>query len=244
MDHFQETNWTTEASFRSRAHAALRGTLQYKHVYGHQDKHKKWEQMTLLEGLNHKCDALAKSAVLLGIINCPEMVPTARQRLPLESVALFHNGVKISRECGREMRFRIGKVEARDFYFNHLGWYAAAFDNVDRESRDNALHCKPDMFKMWLFKQSSSFCAMGINMGRWYGSEHTSCPNCDKPDEDAAHLLHCQDTGRFSLVSFGRRPTNWLAGWLAGFISHTRIQHWPLFSVTTFSLAVQDGWML
>jgi hypothetical protein len=104
-----------------RVHAAFRGTLQYKQVCGHQDKHKKWEQMTRLERLNHKCDALAKSAVSLGIINCPEKVTTARQRLPLESVALFHNGVKISGECGWEIRFQIGKVAARDFYINHLG---------------------------------------------------------------------------------------------------------------------------
>jgi hypothetical protein len=114
-----------------RVHAALRGTLQYKHVYGHQDKHKKWEQMSLLERLNYKCDALAKSAVARGIINCTETVSTARQRLPLESVALFHNGVN-----GREIRFQIGKVEARKFYITQLGWYATAFDNVDWESRD------------------------------------------------------------------------------------------------------------
>jgi hypothetical protein len=35
-----------------RVHASLRGTLQYKHVYGHQDKHKTWDKMTLLERLN------------------------------------------------------------------------------------------------------------------------------------------------------------------------------------------------
>lgn len=77
--------------------------MQYEHVYGYQDKHKKWKQMSLLERLNYKCDALAKSAVACGIINCSETVSTARQRLPLESVALYHNGVKISGECGREI---------------------------------------------------------------------------------------------------------------------------------------------
>jgi hypothetical protein len=183
-----------------RVHATLRGTLQYKHVYGHQDKHKKWEQMTLLERLNYKCDALAKSAVAYGIITCTETVSTSRQRLPLESsVALFHDGVKISGECGREIQFQIGKVDGREFYITQLGWYATAFDNVDWKSRDSALHGKPDMFKMWLFKQSLSFCPSGKNMGRWFGSEHTSCPNRNTPDEDAAHLLHCRDPGRFSL---------------------------------------------
>jgi hypothetical protein len=32
-----------------QVHAAFKGTLQYEHVYGHQDKHKTWRQMTLLE---------------------------------------------------------------------------------------------------------------------------------------------------------------------------------------------------
>jgi hypothetical protein len=108
---------------------------------------------------------------------------------------LFYNGSKISGECGREIRFQIGKVEARSFYITQLGWYATAFDNVDWETRDKALHGKPDMFKMWLFKQSSSFCATGKNMGRCFGSEHTACPNCGQPDEDSEHLLHCRDSG-------------------------------------------------
>ena len=84
-------------------HAAMRGTLQYEDVYGHQDKHKTWQQMTLLERLNNKCDSLAKAAVSRGIITCPQEVSTAWQRLPLESVALFYNGRKISGECGREI---------------------------------------------------------------------------------------------------------------------------------------------
>jgi hypothetical protein len=56
---------------------------------------------------------------------------------------------------------------------------------VDWAARDRALSDKPDMFKMWLFKQSLSFCATGKNMKRWFGSEHTSCLNCDMPDEDS-----------------------------------------------------------
>jgi hypothetical protein len=194
-----------------RVHAAMRGTLQYKHVYGHQDKHKSWKNMTLLERLNKKCNELAKYAVSRGIIECPQVVSTDRQRLPLESVALFYNGSKISGECGREIRFQIGKVEARTFYITQLGWYATAFDNVDWELRDKALHGKPDMFKMWLFKQVSSFCATGKNMGRWFGSEHTECPNCSQPDEDSKHLLHCRDSGRYSLF---RSEVNNLVVWL------------------------------
>ena len=67
------------------------------------------------------------------------------------------------------------------------------------------------MFKMWIFMQSSKFCASGRNMGRWFGSEQTSCPNCGMEDEDSAHLMHCQDSGRFGLF---REEVNKLLAWL------------------------------
>ena len=197
-------------------YARLRGTLFYKHVYGHQDKKKTWQQMSLLEKLNKKCDTLAKEAVHRGIQECPDQTSVQRQLLPLESAAIFHDGKKISGECGNEIRYQIGKSEARRIYVTQLGWHAQVFDNVDWKARDKALEGKPDMFKQWLFKQNSSFCANGKNMGRWFNSEHTSCPNCNAPQEDAAHLLHCPDAGRFSLF---RSEVNKLEQWLS--MNHT-----------------------
>eukprot|EP00956_Cyclotella_meneghiniana_P033717 scaffold98469_cov63-Cyclotella_meneghiniana.AAC.14 len=194
-----------------RVHAKLRGKLEYKHVYGHQDRRKIWRQMTVLEKLNKKCDILAKEAVHHGIRECPEQTSTQRQLLPMESTAIFYDGCKISGECGSEIRFQIGKVEARRVYVTQLGWHAQVFDNINWKARDRALEGKPDMFKQWLFKQSSTFCASGKNMGRWFGSEHTSCPNCNALQEDAAHLLHCPDAGRFSLF---QTEVNKLEDWL------------------------------
>ena len=194
-----------------RAHSMIQGSVEYKHVYGHQDRRKKKSQLTLLERLNTKCDSLAKLAVSNGILTCIGQMSAKRQTLPLESVALFYCGCKISGECGAEIRFQVGKVEARQFYLTQLGWYAATFDNVDWISRDKALARKPDMFKMWLCKQTSSFCASGKNMGRWFGSEHTSCPNCGTADEDSRHLLHCTDAGRFALF---RTELDSLSAWL------------------------------
>lgn len=67
------------------------------------------------------------------------------------------------------------------------------------------------MFRIWLAKQCSSFCATGKNMGRWFGSEITQCPNCGVPEEDTAHLLHCPDTGRSSYFRYeAQRIQSWL----------------------------------
>ena len=43
------------------------------------------------------------------------------------------------------------------------------FEAVDWESRDKVLSSTTDMFRIWLCKQCSTFCASGKNMGRWFG---------------------------------------------------------------------------
>jgi hypothetical protein len=39
-----------------------------------------------------------------------------------DSIAVFHDGHKISGECGSDIRFHIGMVEARAFYILYLSW--------------------------------------------------------------------------------------------------------------------------
>ena len=178
-----------------KLHHRLRGRCLYRHVYGHQDKRKRWEDMSLLEQLNCKCDSLAKAALLRGILSDAQMEHD-RQRLPLESAAVFCNGAKLNGECGDEIRYQMGLKDARRFYLEELGWFAATFDAVDWAARDKVLSDTSDMFRVWLCKQCSSFCATGKNMGRWFGSDATSCPNCEEDQEEASHLLHCPDPGR------------------------------------------------
>lgn len=63
------------------AHSKLTGSLSYQHVYGHQDKKKKWRQLTVLEKLNCKCDTLAKLAVDKGTCERPHFTRKAKSSL-------------------------------------------------------------------------------------------------------------------------------------------------------------------
>ena len=179
-------------------HRKICGTFHYQHVYGHQDRTRLWHQLSLLEKLNCKCDDLAKAAVTAGIRGRPADT-VANQMLPLESAAVFFNGGKLSSECGDEIRYQVDRSEARQFYITQLGWSCAGFDQADWAARRRVLQHKPDMFKAWLFKQTSSFCATGRNMARWFDDDITECPNCGVADETSWHLLHCSDPGRFQL---------------------------------------------
>ena len=136
----------------------------------------------------------------------------ANQMLPLESAAVFFNGGKLSSECGDEIRYQVDRSEARQFYITQLGWSCAAFDQVDWALRRRVLQHKPDMFKAWLFKQTSSFCATGQNMAQWFDDDITECPNCGLIDETSRHLLHCSDPGRFLLF---RQRSREMELWMA-----------------------------
>ena len=84
--------------------------------------------MTIFEQLNYRCNILAKAAVDRGILAGEDTVSATRQRLPLEAVAIFQDGRKLSSDCGSDIRYHIGRVDAREFYITQLGLYAAVFD--------------------------------------------------------------------------------------------------------------------
>lgn len=71
----------------------------------------------------------------------------AAQQLPLKAASVYYKDVKLSSECGAEICFQVGKSNARQFYINTLGWFAATFNSIDWEAQDKALESKPDMFK-------------------------------------------------------------------------------------------------
>jgi hypothetical protein len=58
---------------------------------------------------------------------------------------------------------------------------------------------KPEMYQLWLSKQSTGFCATGVNMGHWFDATVAWCLNCSCLAETADHLLRCRDAGRTKL---------------------------------------------
>jgi hypothetical protein len=148
--------------------------------------------LTDAEIQNQKCDTLAKAAVYFG---------TQRQQRPHKPASIFHKEKKLSGDCGDEIQFQVYFRLSRKIFIEELGWHGLTFDDVDWEHRAACLRSKPEMYQLWLSKQSTGFCATGVNMGHWFDATVTSCPNCFRPAEAVGHLLHCKDAGRIKLAS-------------------------------------------
>jgi hypothetical protein len=152
------------------------------------------------------CDRLANSAVTQALFRASNKKPTI-WLLPLKSVAIIADGVKITSNVSSNIRYQLGCEKARKFYTKAirtvngvnkggLGCHAATFDSVDWKAIGEALKGKPEMLGLWLAKQTIGVCATRKNLARIQDILDDRCPNCGSPREDNKHLNRCPDKGR------------------------------------------------
>jgi hypothetical protein len=180
-----------------RAELPLAAT--YHHVKSHMDDTLSWEQLSLEQQLNCDCDALAKASVTRALEQALEKAPQRAGLLPKEAVGLFVRQNKITSDPTNSLRYLLSKAEARRFLTTEQGWTAEQFDSVGWDWLHQVLASKPVMFRLWLSKQHSNFCATGLQMKRCKLSDDDRCPSCWSCRERARHLCACPSDSRTQL---------------------------------------------
>jgi hypothetical protein len=189
--------------------------VSYEYVKAHQDDVFTLEDLPLIQQLNVMCDQLAKQAVQASIKQTSTRTPQT-QLLPREQAALVIDRRKQTTDTATDLRFYLGKIDARDFFtkppqilgntnIGGLGWSAERFDCVEWEILRDVITSKPDMYGIWLAKQTKGSCATRRNMARILGNTDDRCPNCLVGPERSAHLNKCCDQGRTHLFEMNVR---------------------------------------
>ena len=212
----------------------LHAKMEYEWVESHQDRLKLWFQLSLEQQLNCECDTLAKEAVTTSL---SDLTPMITRRLPRESVAVYVNGLKQTSDVSRDVRYSLGKSEARSFYTRPintkdasgrrkpgggLGWSKESFDAVAWEELDSTLDKKGQMYKQWLCKQTTGFCGTQVMVNHWDKSRDGKCPDCGKR-ETASHLNLCSDPDRTCLL---HTMVEKLQTWLDNNYTHPELAYW------------------
>ncbi len=183
--------------------------MTYHYVKAHQDDVHTFEDLPLIQQLNVMCDLLAKQAVQASVEQTTPRIPQL-QLLPGEQAALVVDGRKQTTDTSTDLRFFLGKIEARKFFtkaihirggtnIGGLGWSDARFDCIEWDILRDAIASKPDMYGIWLAKQTNGSCATRRNMSRILGTADDRCPNCLMSPEKSSHLNKCRDPGRTKL---------------------------------------------
>ena len=170
----------------------------YIHVNAYMEDRLSWDKLSLEQQLNCHCDTLAKSAVTRTLEHNYCHTSTGHL-LPRESVGLYVNGQKITADPAHELRYLLGKIEAKRFLTTEQGWADDQFEDTGWDWLHRVLSSKPIMFRLWLSKQHSNFCATGRQMVRSNMSDDDRCPSCWKRKERADHLCKCPSKSRTDL---------------------------------------------
>ena len=86
----------------------------YQHASGHQDCHKLWWQLSLIEQLNCVCNGLAKAAVTRSLMDATPR--RDKYLLPLEHAAVYVGDAKLTTDVSAEVRHCLEEAEAQAFY--------------------------------------------------------------------------------------------------------------------------------
>ena len=85
----------------------------YFNVYGHMERLRRCDQLSLHQQLNIICDHLSKTAVDMFVRT--KTVNPCKQLLPAEDVAVISEGIKVRGDISGPIRYALGKEEAKKF---------------------------------------------------------------------------------------------------------------------------------
>ena len=175
--------------------------------------------------LNTYCNRWAKTAIKEYMCRGMRSVGSITrdlQSLPLESARVYLEGIKQTTDVAKGLRKTLGSARAKEFYVKKGIFDKLTFDLIDWEATASVLKGKPQMYNVWYGKQCSDVCATGKWMKiRSKGKEDCRCPNCNRLEEDAAHLMVCPSVERTTLFA---KQVDELEEWMKTHYTHPELQ--------------------
>ena len=164
----------------------------FSHVKAHQEDTMEWDQLERESQLNCGCDFAAKDDLTS---TDPDDIPAQRQ-FPLEPVALFIDGHKVTTESGPVIRYAAQLQEARAVFHERKVLLGDAFDEVAWKDVHRTLHSVPKMFQIFACKQVFDISATFRNLKKRRERDCDLCPSCGVTIERCSHILLCPEAGR------------------------------------------------
>jgi hypothetical protein len=153
---------------------------RFKHVKGHTSVRPFTRQSDLNDEMDTKCKDFLQDR---------DPVPHSIASIPNEPASIWIGSRKIVSNLAMELNRHLQETRAEAYWKGKAQSPEAKFD---WEPFAKAINTIGRAKRVWLAKQSSSFCGVGkmmVRMGKW---DEDICPRCKEP-EPASHIWTCQD---------------------------------------------------
>ena len=169
---------------------ALPIEVQFVHIYGHQDRWKRLEDLPRLAQLNVAMDTAAKS-FLRQCIRLHYTPPPSC--IAEEGWSCWVGETKVPSDPGPAIRRQVFRPKLRKRLDKKGKLPAPYFDRVDWPANELAFTAFPQLFRLWATKHISGWCGVNKMLHKWKQTDDPSCPcpDCDEDIETTEHLLAC-----------------------------------------------------
>ena len=172
-----------------RLNYSLKTSVEFYHIYGHQDKNLPYHLLPRTAQLNVIVDDLAQ-----------DQFDKAHENSNFLPNVLFHHegwsikigGVKLQDKLLPHIRNWVAKRKLREYLFEKglIAWNI--FPSVDFEILREYMTAQSRAFQLWYAKHWTNFCGIGVKMKQMKLWDNDLCPCCQQVTESTTmHLYLC-----------------------------------------------------
>ena len=160
-----------------------------RHVYGHMDRILRDDQMSPQERANCLADSLADESSLSSL----QSNQFISNDFPFEEVRIQIGGKKLTGSARRQLTHHWGEKVARHLFNERSIVHSHNFDLIYWRRMDRVMQSFPEMFRVFITKQVSHFCATNRMLSLIDGKTKKQCPSCRCPNDTTTHITRCLD---------------------------------------------------
>jgi hypothetical protein len=164
--------------------AQLPISVDFEHVYGHQDDLLSFQDLPRMAQLNVQMDHRAKRH-LVQLYAEQSHGTLGPASIAFEGWQCWVNGIKITSDPGKAIWAAVFGSRLRAHLVTKQWILSTAFDDIDWAVMARATDLFPPLYPLlWVSKHVSGFFGIGSMMLNWGFWEHSKCPWCSHPRED------------------------------------------------------------
>jgi hypothetical protein len=180
------TNHTTTYACRSQRAASPIQWIK-RHVSGHQDNHKAYNQLDRWDQINVDMDLLAKQ-------HWKTISDSQRPQFDLphkDDWSVWHRGRRLTTWSDKVLALTLIHTTPSQQYWIQKHTMHLHRSSIAWQAIYQAYKTTPTRFKLWIPKWLSGWIPIGKKLKQWKVTTTDVCPRCGEPELQRHHILRC-----------------------------------------------------
>ena len=162
------------------------------HVYGHQDRYLRLDQLDEDAETNRLADDLVDENLVRSVADEKYI----KGVLPFDDVRLSVGAKRVTGSPTEAIVNFWGSKVARDLFHSRKIIHRRVFNMVYWDGVEAAMKEFPELFRVWVTKQVSHFCGTNRQLSKIDPTVENVCPSCGGRNETTSHITRCPEEGR------------------------------------------------